>query len=54
MSDAADDWSDWTDEALLAYEERLYDEKIEGADTWELRDQVLWEINRRGLWEKKG
>lgn len=42
-------WSNWTDEALLEYEERLYDQERDGEDTWAERDEVLWEINRRGI-----
>ena len=50
MSDAEQEFTNWTDEALLEYEERLYDQEVEGTNTWELRDAVIWEINRRGLW----
>ena len=48
MSDP-DRWFGWSDEALIEYEERLYDEECEGGNTWEVRDEVLWEMNRRGL-----
>lgn len=49
MSDTEREFTDWTDAALLEYEERLYDQEREGADTWEIRDAVIWEINRRSL-----
>jgi hypothetical protein len=44
-----DDLSTWTIEALLDYEEFLYDLEIEGEDVWADRDQVLWELNRRNF-----
>ncbi len=43
---------DLSDEELCALEECLYDCEIdedESHDTWFLRDQVLWEMNYRGL-----
>lgn len=40
---------DLTDAELLALEESLYDDEVNGVDTWERRDSVLWEMNRRGL-----
>ena len=43
------EWAYWTDEQLREYEEWLYDQEIAGEDTWADRDQVLWEMNRRGL-----
>lgn len=36
-----------TDEELLAAEERMYDEEVEGHGNWHDRDMLLWEINRR-------
>lgn len=42
-----DKFSTWTTEALIDYEEQLYDMEIEGEDTWFERDQVLWELNSR-------
>jgi hypothetical protein len=42
-------YADWTTEALKEYEERLYDDEVAGEDTWFDRDQVLWELNRRGF-----
>lgn len=39
-------FSAWT-EALVEYEQRLYDEEVAGEDTWFERDQILWELNRR-------
>jgi hypothetical protein len=42
-------WSRLSDEELIRLEEQLYDREIAGEDTWYERDQVLWEINRRGL-----
>jgi hypothetical protein len=38
-----------TDEQLLAIEESLYDDEVLGEDNWYERDQILWEMNRRGL-----
>jgi len=43
------EWSDWSDESLLEYERDLYDREVSGENTWDLRNMVLWEINRRGL-----
>jgi hypothetical protein len=40
-------YADWTTEALLAFEEQLYDDEASGDDTWFIRDQVLWELNYR-------
>ena len=54
MSETEREFADWTDAALLEYEERLYDQECEGDDTWELRDAVICEINRRGLWASTG
>lgn len=34
---------------LIALEEYLYDEELNGNDTWAERDQILWEMNRRGF-----
>jgi len=43
-------WADWSDAALLEHEQHLYDLEFEGQEwAWEARDEVLWEINRRGL-----
>lgn len=49
MTDRGNDWASWTDEALRDFEQSLYDEEAEGGNTWELRDEVLWEMNRRGF-----
>lgn len=38
-----------TDAELTALEERLYDDEIDGEDTWFERDQVLWEMNSRRM-----
>jgi hypothetical protein len=39
-----------TDAELIAREESLYDTEVEGdTSTWFIRDQVLWEMNYRGL-----
>lgn len=40
-------FADWTTEALIEYEQGLYDDEVRGEDTWFERDQVLWELNRR-------
>jgi hypothetical protein len=43
-------YADWTTEALQDYEEYLYNLEFYGqADTWPERDQILWELNRRGF-----
>jgi hypothetical protein len=42
-------FADWTTEALIEYEERLYDDEVAGEDTWFERDQVLWELNSRNF-----
>lgn len=42
-------YADWTMEALKDYEERLYDDEIDGEDVWYIRDQILWELNYRGF-----
>ena len=39
----------WTNEQLIDYEIDLYDQEVGGADTWEERDEVLWEMNSRGM-----
>lgn len=44
----------WTDEALIEYEHRLYDREVEGENTWAERDEVLWEIARRGIDGRNG
>jgi hypothetical protein len=49
VSVATDQWAGWSDQQLLDYEEGLYDREVEGEDVWELRDAVIWEMNRRGL-----
>lgn len=54
MSSAEREFIDWTDAALLEYEESLYDRECEGENTWERRDAVIWEIIRRGLWATTG
>lgn len=38
-----------TDKQLVELEQVLYDDECRGQDTWFERDQVLWEMNRRGL-----
>jgi hypothetical protein len=47
-----DEYANMTDEQLKVLEERLYDDELAGEDTWMERDQVLWEINRRGFSRK--
>lgn len=42
-------WEGWSNQQLLDYENRLYDDEVNGDDTWFQRDQVLNEMNRRGL-----
>ena len=41
-----------TDDELRKLEEQLYDAEHDGADTWFERDQVLWEMNRRGMMDR--
>lgn len=48
-----DEWAGWTDQALIDWESDLYQQEVDGADTWELRDAVLWEMNMRGLCDSK-
>lgn len=48
------DYSALTDDQLMALEERLYDDELDGVDTWFERDQILWEMNSRGLMQRKG
>jgi hypothetical protein len=45
-------WDSWTDEQLADYEMDLYEREARGEDTWELRDEVLWEMNRRGMMKR--
>lgn len=47
-------FAEWSDADLLDYEERLYDCELEGEETWEERDEVLWEMNNRGLCSGRG
>lgn len=42
-------YADLTDDELRELEESLYDSEIAGNDTWFQRDQVLWEMNWRGM-----
>lgn len=44
-----DEWSDWTDEQLREYEQRLFDEEQAGDNNWELREPALDEMRRRGV-----
>lgn len=44
-----DEFSELTDDQLIALEERLYDDEVDGDDNWHFRDRVLWEMNFRGL-----
>lgn len=46
-------FDDMTDAELIAYEERLYDDEVDGNDTWFQRDRVLWEMNKRGLMDDR-
>ena len=46
-------YAELTDDQLVALEESLYDDECDGRDTWAERDQVLWEMNRRGLMDRK-
>lgn len=53
MAEAPDEFAKFTDEQLRNYEETLYDAALDGGDTWHERDRVLWEMNRRGLMDRK-
>lgn len=53
MSTNDDEWADWTNEALIEYEQGLYDREVEGEDVWELREAVLSEMRDRGLLTSK-
>lgn len=44
-----DKWADYTDEQLRDLEQSLYDDEVSGEDAWFERDQVLNEMNRRGM-----
>lgn len=46
-----DDFASWSTDALIDYEERLYDDEVAGEDTWFERDKVLWELARREVFE---
>lgn len=43
------DYADMSDDELKEMEERLYDEEVAGDDVWFERDQILREMNRRGM-----
>ena len=47
MNEPRRPFADWTTEALVEYEQSLYDDEVNGEDTWDIRDQVLWELNYR-------
>jgi hypothetical protein len=53
MSTENNGFEDWTDEQLAQWESNLYEMEARGEDTWELRDAVLWEMNRRGMMERR-
>lgn len=45
-----DEFKGWTDEALLDYEERLYDDEVGGdEEAWHQRERVILELQRREL-----
>jgi hypothetical protein len=44
---------DLTVDQLIDLEERLYDMEVEGLEVWFERDQVLLEMNTRGLMNTK-
>lgn len=46
-------YADWTTEALVEYEQSLYDDEVAGEDTWHTRDQVIWELNQRGAFDRE-
>ena len=39
-------YEEWPTESLRDYEERLYDQEVEGCDVWFERDKVLQELAR--------
>jgi hypothetical protein len=38
-------------EALVEFEQRLYDDEVAGMDTWETRDAIIWELHLRGYFD---
>jgi hypothetical protein len=49
MCDTKDPYAyeNMTTEALIALEERMYDDECEGEDNWYWRDQLIIELNKR-------
>jgi hypothetical protein len=45
------EFDDMTDDQLRDFEESLYDDEVAGVDVWPLRDRVLWEMNRRHIFD---
>jgi hypothetical protein len=43
------EWDDWSDEALIEYEQGLFDDEMAGQDTWFWREAALEEMRRREL-----
>ena len=48
-----DEYANLTDEQLRNLEESLYDDEVGGQDVWFIRDKVLWEMNRRGMFDRR-
>ncbi len=44
-----DEFSTWTTEELIDFEQRLYDDEVAGESTWDIRERVLLELNWREL-----
>lgn len=44
-----DGFEDWSNERLMEYEHRLYEQECEDADNWMEREEVIIEMNSRGL-----
>jgi hypothetical protein len=54
MSTENKSFEGWTNEQLADYESDLYERETRGEDTWDLRDEVIWEMNSRdGLISRK-
>lgn len=49
----AGEFDGWSDEQLRDYEQSLYDDEVRGEDVWHQRDRVLWEMNRRGMMDRR-
>lgn len=53
MAEPKSEFDGMTDDQLSELEQQLYDAEFDGADTWFERDKVLWEMNRRGMMDRR-